>query len=68
MARKSIVTLEIRCSANEDYFTDTIPDEVNAELIANGPIPCEGQGYLGYWCDECRFGRVQVVDSQQDEG
>jgi hypothetical protein len=33
------------------------------EFIENGPIPCEGGGVPGSWCENCRFGAASILDS-----
>lgn len=55
---RSIGEVVIACHAPDDYFEDDISDEVDAECAANGPIPCEGGGYVGLWCQDCRFSKI----------
>lgn len=31
------------------------------EFTTHGPIPCEGSGAVGVWCQSCRFGELVEV-------
>lgn len=55
-------TLVAECYADPCLFrADLTRDEMN-EFVVNGPIPCEGGGVPGEWCDGCRFGQLEVID------
>lgn len=49
--------VEFECHAPEGYFLawEKVPDEFKAEIEDAGPIPCEGGGAIGTWCEDCRF-------------
>ena len=49
-----------QCFAKSDLFLDWDDMSLAAknEFARNGPIPCEGSGTPGIWCDGCRFGKV----------
>lgn len=38
---------------------DDMPKGAKDEFDRNGPIPCEGGGTPGEWCEQCRFGQVE---------
>ena len=52
------------CFADPRLFVgwDKMTDAERNEFTVNGPIPCEGGGIPGTWCDGCRFGEVVNVD------
>lgn len=64
MSRHGLVTIFIRCSATEGYFADDLTPEIDAELRANGPIPCEGNGICRF-CDACRFCDTFEIDGDE---
>jgi hypothetical protein len=43
---------------------DDMPQDAKDEFEKNGPIPCEGGGVPGVWCNRCRFGEVSdpIID------
>ena len=49
-----------QCLAKPVLFLDwdKMPKSAQQEFTKNGPIPCEGGGVPGPWCEECRFGKV----------
>ena len=57
--RESTNTL-VECYAKPILFEpwENLSEEVKYEFMTNGPIPCEGGGVPGMWCDGCRFGKV----------
>lgn len=52
---------ECACHAPEDLIGewDVLSDAAKQEFEDNGPIPCEGNGWTGPWCEGCRFGSVE---------
>lgn len=52
------------CYADERLFLpwDDMPKAIQNEFTKNGPIPCEGGGVPGQWCDACRFGVVHAPE------
>ena len=63
--RKAIVTTEITCKAPEGIFGewDLLPPAMQELFkIPGSSIPCGGQGTMGNWCDECRWGKVEVLE------
>ncbi len=46
------------CYASPDLFVDwdKASKAAKNEFEVNGPIPCEGGGLPGFWCEGCRFG------------
>jgi hypothetical protein len=49
-----------QCFADPVLFVgwEKMPDSARNEFNQNGPIPCEGGGLPGEWCQGCRFGAV----------
>lgn len=52
--------IECTCFADPVLFLDwdEVPAEAQNEISVNGPIPCEGGGLPGEWCQDCRFGKL----------
>ena len=61
---REIGTIQVQCFAKPVLFGkwDEMPQAARDEFANNGPIPCEGGGKLGTWCDGCRFGSVSQAD------
>ncbi len=49
------------CHAKPALFGhwDSLTEAARTEFAINGPIPCEGLGRVGQWCEGCRFGVVE---------
>ena len=58
--RIGYVLVTAMCHAARGLFLawDEMEPEGRDEFNLNGPIPCEGGGVPGEWCEECRFGTV----------
>ena len=54
------VLITAECLADPGLFLDwdEMTSEARDEFDVNGPIPCEGGGVPGEWCEQCRFGEV----------
>ena len=57
-------TVQCDCFASPILFEpwDQMPENARQEFKINGPIPCEGGGLPGQWCEGCRFGKVHEPD------
>lgn len=55
---RAVKTIEFQCFASPKFFLawEDTPQIVKDEIKANGPVPCEGGGVVGAWCESCRFG------------
>jgi|CXWL01.1.fsa_nt_gi hypothetical protein len=53
------------CFAKDVLFKpwDKMPKSAQEEFEKNGPIPCEGGGVPGQWCERCRFGKVREPET-----
>jgi len=54
----------VECFADPELFKPwgEMSSKAKQEFDVNGPIPCEGGGLPGLWCDGCRFGHVNEPD------
>lgn len=57
-------TLEAECYAHPRLFLpyEQLNKAERREFDTNGPIPCEGGGTPGEWCNGCRFGGLQTIE------
>jgi hypothetical protein len=55
---------EFTCHAPEELFQEweDVPDDIKAEIDENGPLPCSGDGGVGPWCADCRFGEEECIE------
>lgn len=53
-------TTRAYCYADEQLFLpwEEMNEKSRLEFTLNGPIPCEGGGVPGFWCEACRFGHI----------
>lgn len=68
MAKNKFLLKEPRCITDTRAYCYASPElfkswasmskAARKEFDKNGPIPCEGGGIPGQWCDMCRFGTV----------
>ena len=60
--KKPRLETDVRCQCFADPVlflkSEDLPKNAIAEFKKNGPIPCEGSGWPGVWCEGCRFGKV----------
>ncbi len=65
--RHETVTLA-SCHASPKLFIewDKMSKAAKNEFETNGPIPCEGGGVPGFWCDGCRFGKIGDPEDPDD--
>jgi len=56
--------LEAQCFADPELFKpwDQMTAAAKSEFDKNGPIPCEGGGVPGEWCNGCRFGCLITLE------
>lgn len=54
------ILITAECFADPVLFLDwdEMPLGARGEFEVRGPIPCEGGGVPGEWCEQCRFGNV----------
>lgn len=59
--RVDTILITAQCFADPVLFLpwDEMTSEARDEFDVNGPIPCEGGGVPGEWCEQCRFGNVE---------
>lgn len=59
-------TVLCQCYGAPELFLawDDMPRAVRQEFEKNGPIPCEGGGVPGPWCEDCRFGKVHEPEDE----
>jgi hypothetical protein len=64
LTARRITDTRASCYADPRLFEewDTLSKDAKLEFIKNGPVPCEGGGTPGQWCDSCRFGHVDAPD------
>lgn len=61
---RSTCNQDFHCYAANELFLpwDQLSQRAKDEFDNNGPIPCEGGGVPGPWCDNCRFGSIGEPD------
>lgn len=52
----------VECYGSPELFEQNPSREVEDACMQDGPIPCEGSGVLGLYCQDCRFGLIEVTD------
>ena len=59
--RTDAILVTASCHAAPGLFLDwdDMTSEHRDEFDLHGPIPCEGGGVPGEWCEGCRFGNVE---------
>ena len=67
--RRATITTKVTCDAPGEIFGDW--DILSVELKAlfappHSAIPCAGEGGMGDWCADCRWGEVCVVETELD--
>jgi hypothetical protein len=54
------------CIADDALFLEweDLSEASKQEFEDNGPIPCEGRGFAGIWCERCRFGQTEELENE----
>jgi len=60
--RSTEVIYTIECNADPHLFDEDWNNDPKLveEINENGGVICEGEGGMGAWCEDCRFGKVMI--------